>query len=148
MNASEAAAQTDGTNERTRPVVLFDGGCPLCRREIGYYQRCRGADQIEWRDVSALAPGETAFGITQREALPAFTWSTPPVNSKAARKPLRRSSGTCRAFAGRASSPDGLSSRGCSNGSTAVFSSFAPPSNGRRGGASAMRAHLAADDRG
>lgn len=72
MNASEAAAQTDGTNERTRPVVLFDGGCPLCRREIGYYQRCRGADQIEWRDVSALAPGETAFGISQREALARF----------------------------------------------------------------------------
>jgi predicted DCC family thiol-disulfide oxidoreductase YuxK len=33
-------------------TVFYDGGCPLCRREIGWYRRRRALAPIEWRDVS------------------------------------------------------------------------------------------------
>lgn len=32
--------------------VFFDGACPLCRREIAYYQRLDASQRIEWVDVS------------------------------------------------------------------------------------------------
>lgn len=34
-------------------TVLFDGSCPLCRREIGVYQGLTASCPIDWLDVSA-----------------------------------------------------------------------------------------------
>jgi 3-demethoxyubiquinol 3-hydroxylase len=33
-------------------TVFFDGGCPLCKREIGLYQRASAGLPIHWLDVS------------------------------------------------------------------------------------------------
>ncbi len=30
----------------------YDGGCPVCTREIGFYQRRRGADRIHWVNLA------------------------------------------------------------------------------------------------
>ncbi len=38
--------------ETEQLTVYYDGACPLCRREIGFYQGRRGADGICWADVS------------------------------------------------------------------------------------------------
>lgn len=43
-------------------TVYFDGGCPVCSREIAVYQREQGADTVRWVDVTncdaaALGPG-------------------------------------------------------------------------------------------
>jgi len=37
-------------------TVYYDGGCPLCRAEIGHYRDCRGAERIAFVDVGRDAP--------------------------------------------------------------------------------------------
>ena len=41
-------------------VVYYDGECPVCQREIAYYQTQKGADQVQW--VDAASCGENALG--------------------------------------------------------------------------------------
>jgi predicted DCC family thiol-disulfide oxidoreductase YuxK len=57
----------------TNPVtVYYDGACPLCRREIAFYRRRRGADAIRWRDVSAAADTPPAADLCREAALKRF----------------------------------------------------------------------------
>ena len=41
-------------NPTTDPplTLYYDGGCPVCTREIGFYQRRRGADRIHWVNLA------------------------------------------------------------------------------------------------
>ena len=45
-------------------TVLFDGACPLCRREISVYQALKPSQPVAWLDISeasaGLAPNERA----------------------------------------------------------------------------------------
>lgn len=47
------------------PTVFFDGECPICRREIDFYRGRRGADRIDWVDVSRC--DRAALGSLARE---------------------------------------------------------------------------------
>jgi len=43
--------------QNERLTVLFDGACPLCRREVGLYQSLTPSEPVDWLDVSdATAP--------------------------------------------------------------------------------------------
>ncbi|WP_018936195.1 thiol-disulfide oxidoreductase DCC family protein [Thioalkalivibrio sp. ALJ24] len=53
----------------TRPVVFFDGGCPLCRREIGHYRRLDSAGRIEWQDIHADPAPLAGYGIDPEDAM-------------------------------------------------------------------------------
>ncbi len=54
-----------------KPAVLFDGACPLCVREVAFYRRLRGADSLDWVDVSKS--GEAAVcGVGREQALARF----------------------------------------------------------------------------
>jgi predicted DCC family thiol-disulfide oxidoreductase YuxK len=57
---------------RAELTVFFDGSCPLCRSEIGVYQGCRGAEQVAFIDVSALANKAVAPGLDQASAMARF----------------------------------------------------------------------------
>ena len=52
-----------------KPTVYYDGSCPMCSREIGFYQRQTGAGGVEWVDVSACKTSEVAPGLTKERAL-------------------------------------------------------------------------------
>ena len=66
-NDTSGAAQAVEAEALT---VYYDGGCPICRREIATYREARGADALEWVDVSRddapLGPGLTREGAMAR----------------------------------------------------------------------------------
>ncbi len=53
-------------------TVFYDGACPLCRREIGFYKNRKGAEAISWIDVSRAARDEVAPGLTKTQAMARF----------------------------------------------------------------------------
>ena len=58
-------------SEVPKSTVFFDGSCPLCRAEIGYYRRKDQAGALCFVDVSETGAA-TPEGITQRRALGRF----------------------------------------------------------------------------
>jgi predicted DCC family thiol-disulfide oxidoreductase YuxK len=52
------------------PVAFYDGGCPLCRREVAHYRRIDRAGRIRWIDIHArpaeLAPYGLSWQATMR----------------------------------------------------------------------------------
>jgi predicted DCC family thiol-disulfide oxidoreductase YuxK len=71
-----AALQSQYVNEPdvvpSKPTVFYDGSCPLCQREIGYYQGQAGADHVSWVDVSACPAGVVAPDLSQAAAMQRF----------------------------------------------------------------------------
>lgn len=58
---------------RRRPIVFYDGGCPICRREIGFYQRLdRRRQQIDWRDIHADPNALTEYPVDWETAMRRF----------------------------------------------------------------------------
>ena len=55
-----------------RPVVLYDGGCPMCSREIAHYRRRPSADDIDWIDITATDDLEARFGVSRDQAMASF----------------------------------------------------------------------------
>ncbi len=53
-------------------TVYFDGSCPLCRREIGFYKNSTGADQIRWEDISRVLDGQVAGDLSCQQAMARF----------------------------------------------------------------------------
>lgn len=66
----QTEAKTDAISNAL--TVFFDGACPLCDREIAFYRRRRGADAIQWVDVSGAAEGDVAPGLSRDAALARF----------------------------------------------------------------------------
>lgn len=71
---SENAIPVQGDNgaDAAEVRVFYDGACPLCRREIGFYRRCEGSQAIEFIDVSKETGGEVAPGLSRDEAMRRF----------------------------------------------------------------------------
>lgn len=53
-----------------RPSMLFDGGCPLCRREVAHYQRIDQRRQaVNWVDIRQDQQLLDAHGISVSQAM-------------------------------------------------------------------------------
>ncbi len=55
-----------------KPIVYYDGACPICRREINYYRSRPGAENMEWRDVSHCADDAVDPDLRREDALARF----------------------------------------------------------------------------
>ena len=56
-------------------TVLYDGACPLCRREIAVYRDLTPTQPLEFRDISSPASTQSAqlpIGVSQQELLARF----------------------------------------------------------------------------
>ncbi|MEO8937132.1 MAG: DUF393 domain-containing protein [Burkholderiaceae bacterium] len=51
------------------PTVYFDGGCPVCSREVAMYRRQPGAEAVQWIDVTHCAAAELGEGLTRDAAM-------------------------------------------------------------------------------
>lgn len=55
--------------DRNAPTLYFDGGCPVCAREIAMYRRQPGADGVRWVDVSRCGGDELGPGLRREDAM-------------------------------------------------------------------------------
>ena len=51
------------------PVVFFDGGCPLCRREIAHYRRIGTGQRLCWVDAVSEPEALKTHGLSLEEAM-------------------------------------------------------------------------------
>ena len=59
-------------DDRQAVVVIYDGQCPLCSREIAHYRRRRGAQRVRWVDATRDEQELAALGIAREAALARF----------------------------------------------------------------------------
>lgn len=58
--------------EQQRPHVFYDGGCPICRREIAHYRRLDRDGAVVWHDLSQEPEAATTHGIDPAAAMAVF----------------------------------------------------------------------------
>ncbi len=58
-------------SDEQKTTIYYDGACPLCSAEIGFYQRCSGAERLNFVDV-ADGNAETGADLPRDKALARF----------------------------------------------------------------------------
>ncbi len=53
-------------------TVLYDGACPLCTREIAWYQRRQATETIAWVDLTRCDDASLPDGVGRAQALVRF----------------------------------------------------------------------------
>ena len=76
MNTDTLAVQktSASADSRTgaRAVVFYDGGCPVCRREIAHYRHLDRQRRIDWHDISAQPEALEPMGLEFEQAMRRF----------------------------------------------------------------------------
>ena len=47
-----------------RPIMFYDGECPLCRREVAHYRRLDRERRIDWSDITREPERLEKYGIS------------------------------------------------------------------------------------
>ncbi|NQW49897.1 MAG: DUF393 domain-containing protein [Rhodospirillales bacterium] len=64
---------SQSNTEHHTATAYYDGACPLCAREINFYRRQKGADQVSWVDISVMDCVNIAPDLPRKAALARFT---------------------------------------------------------------------------
>lgn len=67
-----APAQAPHIRAMTQTTVYYDGACPVCSREIAQYRRARGAENLQFIDVTACDVAALGDDLTREQALAAM----------------------------------------------------------------------------
>ena len=59
-------------NGGAKPVVFYDGGCPMCRREIEHYRRIERTRRRLWLVISREPGTVSCYGLTVEQAMQRF----------------------------------------------------------------------------
>ncbi len=57
------------TDRPRRTRMFYDGGCPLCRREVAHYRRLDRAGRVDWVDISRDPETLATLGVTLEQAM-------------------------------------------------------------------------------
>ena len=52
-----------------RPIMFYDGECPLCRREVAHYRRLDRERRIDWSDITREPERLEKYGISLQAAM-------------------------------------------------------------------------------
>lgn len=52
-----------------KTIMFYDGGCPLCSREVSHYRRQDAAGRIDWIDISSDPSLLHALGVAPTTAM-------------------------------------------------------------------------------
>jgi predicted DCC family thiol-disulfide oxidoreductase YuxK len=55
-----------------KPVVFYDGACPLCSREIAHYKKRQGSVNLRWLDISRQDIDLEQYGLDYNRAMKEF----------------------------------------------------------------------------
>lgn len=51
------------------PTVFYDGGCPICRREIDHYRKLDTGHNVNWCDIHAEPDAVEGSGVSFEDAM-------------------------------------------------------------------------------
>ena len=57
------------TTHDPKVSMLFDGGCPLCSKEVAHYRRMDKAGKVDWADIHAEPETLVQYGIGYESAM-------------------------------------------------------------------------------
>lgn len=52
-----------------KPIVFYDGGCPLCKKEIAHYQALDKEAVVLWVDITEQGSVLESYGVSFQEAM-------------------------------------------------------------------------------
>ena len=55
--------------QQPRTTMFYDGGCPICSREVEHYRRMDREGRVEWADIDADPGVARSIGLTYEEAM-------------------------------------------------------------------------------
>jgi len=53
----------------SKPILFYDGQCPLCQKEIAHYRRLDRDGRVEWQDLFEPDSNPEHYGLHRLEAM-------------------------------------------------------------------------------
>ena len=69
MPIEQGPRPTESSLGPERTTVFFDGGCPMCRREIAHYKRLDDTGRIRWLDIHRKPDVVAEVGVSWETAM-------------------------------------------------------------------------------